>query len=172
MKRPDPATAAQPRQTTLERSFDATLEEVWALWTTAEGIESWWGPEGFEVKVQQLELRPGGAMRYVMSAVGREQVAFMKNAGMPLSTEVQITFTEITPPRRLAFSQRADFISGVAPYDVALLVELHPGADGVRMVLTLDAMHDEMWTQRALMGWRSQFDKLAQALQSRAAARR
>ena len=26
--------------------FKATLEEVWELWTTKDGIESWWGPEG------------------------------------------------------------------------------------------------------------------------------
>ena len=31
---------------TMERTFDATLHEVWELWTTKAGIESWWGPDG------------------------------------------------------------------------------------------------------------------------------
>lgn len=30
----------------LERTYDATIDEVWRLWTTREGIESWWGPRG------------------------------------------------------------------------------------------------------------------------------
>jgi hypothetical protein len=47
---------------------------------------------------------------------------------------------------------------------VAHLVELHPGAQGVRMLLTFDAMHDEQWTQRAVMGWENELDKLAKAL--------
>src|SRR5207344_676779 len=35
------------RMITIERTFNAAIEDVWALWTTADGIESWWGPEGF-----------------------------------------------------------------------------------------------------------------------------
>ena len=49
--------------------------------------ESWWGPEGFEVTVTSLDLRPGGELVYVMTAVSPEQVAFMKEARMPLSTD-------------------------------------------------------------------------------------
>jgi hypothetical protein len=41
---------------------------------------------------------------------------------------------------------------------------LHPGAQGVRMVLTFDAMHDDQWTKRALMGWENELGKLAKAL--------
>ena len=52
------------RMITIERTFNAAIEDVWALWTTADGIESWWGPEGFRVKVRKLELRPGGALHY------------------------------------------------------------------------------------------------------------
>ena len=41
----------------LQRTFAATLDLVWELWTTKDGIESWWGPPGFEVTVSKLELR-------------------------------------------------------------------------------------------------------------------
>jgi uncharacterized protein YndB with AHSA1/START domain len=159
-----PAARAHRRQIALERTFEATLEEVWELWTTREGIESWWGPEGFAVTVRSLDLRPGGELRYAMTAVAEEQVAFMKQAGMPLTTEARITFTEVDPPRRLAYEHLADFIPGVKPYDVATVVELHPLAKGVRMVLTIEAMHDEEWTQRAVMGWESELGKLAKVL--------
>ena len=73
----------------LERTFTAAIDDVWALWTTKDGIESWWGPEGFTVKVRKLELRPGGELLYAMIATGPEQIAFMKQAGMPLSTETR-----------------------------------------------------------------------------------
>jgi hypothetical protein len=32
------------------------------------------------------------------------------------------------------------------------------------MVLTLDAMHDDHWTQLAVMGWESELAKLAKVL--------
>jgi hypothetical protein len=63
----------------------------------------------------------------------------MKKAGMPLTQECRITFTDVMPWRRLAYIHLADFIPGVEPYDVATVVELHEAPDGVRMVLTFDA---------------------------------
>ncbi len=162
----------QKGKITMERSYQATIEDVWELWTTAEGVESWWGPEGFAVKVHKLDLRPGGEMRYAMSAVAPEQIAFMKSAGMPLTTETKITYTEVSAPRRLAFTQLADFIPGVAPYDVAMLMELHASGGSVRMVLTLDAMHNEEWTRNMAMGWESELGRIGKALEARAAKRR
>jgi uncharacterized protein YndB with AHSA1/START domain len=32
-------------QITLERTFRAPIADVWALWTTKDGNESWWGSE-------------------------------------------------------------------------------------------------------------------------------
>jgi uncharacterized protein YndB with AHSA1/START domain len=153
---------------TLERSFEASIEEVWDLWTTKEGIESWWGPDGFAVKVLKIDLRPGGELVYTMTAIAPDQIEFMKNAGMPLTTETRATYTEVVPPTRLAYTTRADFIPGVEPYDAATVVELHGSADGVRLVLTLDAMHDEQWTQMAVMGWEMELGKLAQILKKKA----
>lgn len=37
---------------TLERTYRAPIADVWEMWTTKEGIESWWGPDGFAVTVQ------------------------------------------------------------------------------------------------------------------------
>jgi uncharacterized protein YndB with AHSA1/START domain len=155
------------RTITLERNFDASIDDVWELWTTKEGIESWWGPEGFAVTVVSLDLRPAGELHYVMAAATDEMAAFMKKSGMPASQKLKITYTEIVPGKRLAYMNWADFIPGVAPYEAATSVDLYPSANGVRMVLTLDAMHDEVWTQRAVMGWESELGKLAKALARR-----
>jgi uncharacterized protein YndB with AHSA1/START domain len=152
------------RKVTLERSFEASIEEVWDLWTTKEGIESWWGPDGFAVDVRKLDLRAGGELVYAMTAVGSDQIAFMKKAGMPVTSETRVTYTEVDPPRRLAYSTLADFIPGVEPYRAATVVELHPTADGVRLILIQEAMHDEHWTQMAVKGWENELDKLARVL--------
>ncbi|HEX4574231.1 MAG TPA: SRPBCC domain-containing protein [Gemmatimonadales bacterium] len=152
------------RRITLERTYEASIDDVWSLWTTKDGIESWWGPEGFAVKVRTLDLRTGGELVYAMTAVAPAQAEFLKKAGMPLTTEARVTYTEVVTKRRLAYTLRADFIPGVEPYAVATTVELQPSAGRVRMVLTFDAMHDEQWTQRAVMGRESELTKLAQVL--------
>ena len=151
----------------LERTFEASLDEVWEMWTTKEGIESWWGPEGFSVAVSDLDLRPGGDLVYAMSATAPEQMEYMVKAGMPLTTEHRLTFTEIDPPRRLAYRDIVDFIPDVQHYEVQTVVELQEVAEGTRMVLTFDAMHDDRWTQLARMGRESELDRLAKLLNRR-----
>jgi uncharacterized protein YndB with AHSA1/START domain len=160
-----PKTQDARRKITLERTFKATIEEVWDLWTTKEGIESWWGPDGFAVKVQEIDLRPGGELVYAMTAIAPDQIEFLKKAGMPATTVSRLTYTEVVPPHRLAYSQTADFIPGVEPYEVPLTVDLEATPQGVRMVLSFTAMHDEHWTNMAVMGWESQLKRLANVLE-------
>jgi uncharacterized protein YndB with AHSA1/START domain len=159
-----PRTQPARRRISIERSFQAPVEEIWKLWTTKDGIESWWGPDGFEVKVRRLDVRLGGELLYAMTATAPEQVEFLKKAGMPLTTESLVTYKDVVPLRRLSFTQLADFIPNVKPYEVATTVELETTALGVRLVLTLDAMHDENWTRMAVMGWESELAKLARVL--------
>jgi uncharacterized protein YndB with AHSA1/START domain len=157
------------RRITMERIYHAGLKDVWDLWTTKAGLESWWGPDGFSTKVHKLDLRAGGELLYAMTAIGPDQIVFMKNAGMPLTTECRIIYTEVVTRKRLAYTHLADFIPGIEPYDVATLVEFHSIGRDVRMVLTFDAMHDKEWTQRAVMGHESQlgkFDKVIRNLVS------
>lgn len=152
---------------TLERTFKASVDEVWELWTTKEGIESWWGPEGFSVVVRDLDLRPGGDLVYAMSAIAPEQMEFMKKAGMPLTTEHRITYVEVDPPRKLSYKDIADFIPGVEPYEVQTVIELSEVGAEVRMMLTFDAMHDDRWTRLAVMGRESELGRLAEVLAKR-----
>ncbi|HKV89270.1 MAG TPA: SRPBCC domain-containing protein [Candidatus Dormibacteraeota bacterium] len=152
---------------TLERTLDASIEEVWELWTTRDGIEAWRGPEGFSVTVRELDLRPGGELVYEMRAVGADQVEFMKKAGMPLVTTQRVTYTEVDPPRRLAYKDLADFVPGVEPYVVDSVIELQETDRGVRMVLTFEAMHDDHWTRMAVLGREGELRRLEALLASR-----
>ena len=155
----------------IERHYPASIEEAWELWTTKAGIESWWGPEGFDVTVDALDLKPGGELVYRMRATGAEQVAFMKQAGMPLTSQCKVTFAEITPPRLLVYKTRTDFIPGVEAYEVATVVRLAEIEDGVKLTITSDAMHDEVWTSRARAGHESQLRKLGALIAKRQGAK-
>ena len=152
----------------IDRTYSASLAEIWALWTTPAGIESWWGPEGFRVTVQALELRPGGVLLYTMTATAAPQIAFMKQHGMPLSTQTKITYAEVLPHKRLRYINLVDFVPGVTAYDVGTLLELEEREGRVHMRLTLDPMHAPEWTQRAAMGWQSELGKLEVLLAGRA----
>jgi uncharacterized protein YndB with AHSA1/START domain len=161
--------AAGKDRVTLERTYQASLDEIWEMWTTREGIESWWGPDGFAVTVKEIDLRPGGRLLYTMRAVAPEMLAFMKQQGMPPAHDAQLRFTEVVPRQRLAYLHLVDFAPGVEPYDVAYQVLFQPVAGGVRMTLTFDRMHDDTWTQRAVMGWENELAKLGRALAGRGA---
>ncbi len=150
-----------PRATiVLERTYRADLAELWALWTTKAGFESWWGPEGFRVEVHVLEPEVGGRLHYDMVAAAPAQIAAMQSMGQPTSHPTHATFTEVAPPHRLAITHVVDFVPGVAPYDSTVVVELRPVGAEVHMVVTLHAMHDDQWTKMATMGWTSQLGKL------------
>jgi uncharacterized protein YndB with AHSA1/START domain len=157
-----------PTATRLERTYGASPDLIWELWTTPDGIEEWWAPDGFESQVSELDLRPGGQLVYTMTATAPEQVQFMHNAGMPLSTESRKTFTEVSPPTRLAYLSLIDFVPDREPYEHLTVVEITPAGSRTEAVMTVDPMHDETWTQRILGGRSNELDNLEAAIARRA----
>lgn len=155
----------QAKGFTIERTFTAMPEKMWALWTTKEGVESWWGPEGFTTTVHQLDPRRDGVFDYSMTAVGPEQVAALKGMGMPLTSRARNVYTEVAPPRRLAMRTRLDFIPDVAPYEITMEVEFRPARGGTKVVFTSSKMHSQEWQRLAYQGQMSQFEKLAKMLE-------
>jgi hypothetical protein len=115
-----------------------------------------------------LDLRPGGQLVYTMTATAPEQVEFMKSAGMPLTTESRKTFTEVSAPRRLAYLSLRDFVPGQEPYEHLTVVEIAPAGDRTKVVMTVDQMHEETWTQRILDGRNNEPDNLQTAVGRRA----
>ena len=165
--RPSPPAHRPGKKITLERTLKATTREVWDLWTTKKGLESWWGPAGFVTKVRRLEVSPGGKFEYEMTAIGPEQVAAMKKADLPLTSRARGTYVEVTPRRRLAYRTLADFIPGVTPYEVGAVIDFHAVPGGVRVTVTEDAMHNEEWTKMSEMGMSSSLDRLEKVAGSR-----
>ncbi|QIG38467.1 alpha/beta fold hydrolase [Microbacterium sp. 4R-513] len=54
----------------LERELRGGVEAVWRSWTTADELEAWWGPEGWQTTVRALDVRPGGLWHFGMGPVG------------------------------------------------------------------------------------------------------
>lgn len=145
----------------IERKYKADLQELWELWTTRDGFQSWWGPEGFRADVVSIDARPGGTLHYAMIANTPETVAAMKQMGQPTSTECKGIFSEYRLHERLCLTQVIDFLPGVEPYDSRIEVDFTPLDDGhVRMIVTLSQMHDAQTTQMQKAGFKSQLSKL------------
>jgi len=165
-------TQREAANITFERSYEASVEELWELWTTKEGLEDWWGPEGFRVEVRSLDLKVGGQLFYAMIASAPEQVEAMRRLEMPLSHAVKGTITEIVLHERLVINHIIDFIPGVEPYENQVSVEFFPQGAMVRMLITVEPHKDPRWTADASHGWKSQLTKLPGALSRRRSSHR
>ena len=144
----------------IERTYRAALDELWALWTTKAGFESWWGPEGFRVEVHALEPRVGGRLDYDMIADSPEAVAAMQELGQPLSHPTHGRFSEFRPNERLTLVHVIDFIAGVAPYEHTIEVDFRSAGGEATMVVTIHPHADAHWTRMSLEGFASQLTKL------------
>lgn len=144
----------------IERSYRANVQEVWDLWTTKEGFESWWGPQGFRVEVHELDARIGGALRYDMIADSAEMIAAMKQMGQPTSHLTRSRFSAIEPHARLVLTNVIDFLPGVAAYENNIAVDFSVVGDRVSMVVTLERLHSDEFSNMQKEGFTSQLTKL------------
>ena len=151
---------AKRRAVVIERTYRASVEDLWALWTTKEGFESWWGPDGCRVDVHAIEARPGGRLHYDMVAMGAAQIADVKQLGHEIAQPVRARFSEMERHRRLVLTHIMDFVGGVAPYESTIVAEFSAAGESVRMTVTIAPMHDEEYTHRAVTAFINQLRKL------------
>jgi uncharacterized protein YndB with AHSA1/START domain len=144
----------------IERTYRARIEDVWDLWVTKQGFESWWGPQGFRADVEAIDARAGGTLRYEMIADSPEMIAAMKQMGRPPSHATRSRFTEVKLHERLVLTNVIDFLPGVESYESDITVDFTTMGDTVRMVVTLDAMHSGELTKMQGEGFTSQLTKL------------
>ena len=166
--RPESTAAAQAPVRFERRYENAEIRDLWELWTTKEGFESWWGPQGFRVQVHKLDLRVGGELLYDMIASGPEQIEFMKKANMPLALATRASFGEIAPLQHLELVHVMDFVPGMTPYEQRIRVEFSREHGAARMLIIVEPHTTPEWTQRAVMGMESQLTKVPGVLAMRA----
>ena len=91
-----PASAARTNvadhsEFVFSRVLDAPRERVWRAFTEADQLEHWWGPKGFKLHVEKLDLRPGGIFLYRMRSAGGQEMWG------------RFIYREIAAPERLVF---------------------------------------------------------------------
>ncbi|MGA8369116.1 MAG: SRPBCC family protein [Acidimicrobiales bacterium] len=108
-------------QILITREFDAPRRLVYQAWTTAELIKRWWSGQRGEVTLAEVDLRVGGAWRYVMTADGGFEVAFHG------------AYQEIVPEERIVYTAAFE---GMPDAGSTMNTATFAEADG-RTVLTL-----------------------------------
>ena len=82
------------REVVVTRVVDAPRRTVFEAWTNPRHIPQWLiGPDGWTMPVCEVDLRPGGAWRYV----------YRKSSGAEMV--MGGTFREIVPPERLVSTE-------------------------------------------------------------------
>jgi len=95
-----------------------------------------------------------------MIAETPEMIAAMKKMGQPTSHPTHSRFFELEPQRRLVLRNVIDFLPGVDSYESDIAVDFSSAGGSVRMVVTLDGMHNEEFTKMQKAGFTSQLTKL------------
>jgi len=110
------ATVTLPKddQILITREFDAPRHLVYEAYTTPELVRRWWHANRGEMTTCEIDLRVGGAWRYVMVAEGGMEVAFHGE------------YREIVPDERLVSTEVFEGMPEAEALDTLTLTE----ADG------------------------------------------
>ena len=138
----------------ITREFAARRELVWRAWTEPALVERWWAGHRGSMRSVDIDLRVGGAWRYVMDAQGDFEVAFHGE------------FREIAPEERIVTTE---VFEGAPPTDAGdvLNVVTFSEADG-RTTLELlvqcpnQEIRDAIMDSGMEVGMQEQYDVLEQ----------
>lgn len=61
------------REIEITRTYDAPRTTVYSMWTEADHLARWWGPDGFSAPRVESDPRPGGALVIQMVGEGMDQ---------------------------------------------------------------------------------------------------
>jgi uncharacterized protein YndB with AHSA1/START domain len=82
-------TLPSDREIVMIRTFDAPRALVWKAYTDPALIPNWFGPARLTTTVDRMDVRPGGAWRFIQRDADGNEFAFRG------------TYREIVPPERL-----------------------------------------------------------------------
>jgi len=156
---------AETKDVIVSRTFDAPLDKVWALWTDAEMVKQWWGPQYFTAPTVRMDFTVGGEFALCMHGAA--------GPGMPESDYWNAgTYKEIEPMKRIVQEMTfADADGKPVPASyyhmpgdwpdtqtvTTVFEEVEPGKTKVTVTETgIPAGMGE----GAGMGWQQQFDKI------------
>ena len=148
----------------IERTFDAKIADVWAMWTDPEKFKSWYGPMGMSVPVAEMDLRVGGIRKISMEMVTPERTMTMWFTGV---------YKEVSPVTRLVYTEAMCDADGVfIPPSAMGMPEGHPDITDVIVDLRDDGEQTHMTLVHVGVpdgspgagGWGQAIDKLGSLL--------
>ncbi len=136
---------------TLEHTFEAPREDVFAAWTDPEVLRRWWaaGPD-WDTPVADVDLRVGGRYRLAMHD--------------PASGDVFVVggeYAEVVPPERLVYTWTWEHDSQGSAGSVVTVVFRDEGAR-TTVQLTHTGFADAAAVARHEHGWQAVMDTLEQ----------
>lgn len=154
MENPRTAKVTTPseREIVITRAFDAPRTVVFEAWTKAEHVAQWWDPSGAPLAVCEIDLRPGGAFRFVNGGPDGMKHPFTG------------VYREIATPVRLVFTTRIS-PSGVESVGTLLFSE-HDGMTTLTMTIECQSRADRaaLLEMRIDVGTTRTLDKLDEYL--------
>jgi uncharacterized protein YndB with AHSA1/START domain len=145
----------------IERSFDASVDLIWQMWTDPEHFKAWYGPDGATIPVAKMDVRVGGTRLVCMQ---------MQSPGGPMQMWFTGEFREIVEDERLVYTESMADENGnlVSPSEMGM-PEGHPLTTEIRVELEDIGGRTKMVMTHAgvprdspgATGWTMAFDKLA-----------
>lgn len=147
-------TTTSDREIAITRGFHAPRALVWAACTDPEQVPNWYGPRGWSLPVCEIDLRAGGAWRYVMRGPDGSEMAL---GGV---------FREVSPEDRLVTTESFDDYPGESLNTMTLSEQ-----DGVTTMTTTvlyesREMRDAVIRSGMQGGAAETFDRLAEHLET------
>ncbi len=86
------------REIKLERLLNAPVDLVWLVWSQAEHIKNWWGPNGFTNTIHKMDLQAGGEWDLIMH--GSDGIDYVnKSVFKEVIPKERIVYEHISEPR-------------------------------------------------------------------------
>jgi uncharacterized protein YndB with AHSA1/START domain len=152
-------TTEDSQELVITRIFDAPRELVYQAFTDPDQLAQWFGPVGFSVPRETVEIdaRPGGVQRFVM----------VSDSDPAMTSPVDARFTEVIKNELLVGIESVS-PDGSGDADgtgsMRMRLEFHDEEGGrTRLVLRQGPLPVEVMDM-AREGWLSSFTKLDQAL--------
>ena len=139
----------------ITRQFDAPRHLVYRAWTTPDLIRRWWAGDRGEVTSAEVDLRPGGRWRYVMTANGGFEVAFHGE------------YREIVPDERIVCTEVFEGMPDAAAVSTATFAEQDGRTTLTVLVEHTSQEHRDMHLNSGMEeGMNESFDHLEQVAAS------